>query len=289
MNPIRLAIKKNFPKGYDTIRSCVFPLYLSLTKKRRQSFTERQVKRVSYAGEQFSIVIDPSNGFVDTEIFASGVYEPDILSTIKKYLAPGATFVDIGSNIGQHALFAASVVGPSGTVVAFEPIPKLVTQLQESCAQNNFASRLTIKALACSDTTGNLHIKLKPGNIGGSSLHHENATFPEITIPTDQADNHLTQLAKVSVIKIDTEGHEIEALRGLTKTLEKHRPTLIIEYSPSLRNDSAHYAEAFFTILNNHRYRYYDLEDGDRAILDTDQFRATFTKLQTNLLCLPQP
>ena len=57
---------------------------------------------------------------------------------LQTYLDSGDTFLDIGANIGTHALAAASRVGPAGRVVAFEPHPKTFGFLKQSIALNGF-------------------------------------------------------------------------------------------------------------------------------------------------------
>lgn len=287
MQKTRLYIKRQFPQLYQRLRSSIFPTYLYLTAKRRRSFTAKQVKRVTCLDQSFLIVLDPENGFVDTEIYTSGVYEPDILAVIKQHLPRNGIFIDIGSNIGQHALFAASVVGPSGSVVAFEPIPRLVSQLTESIRLNNFQSIISLNAIACSDTEGEVTIRLRPGNIGGSGLHHTDPSYSKVFIKTSKADTYIANLPKVDLIKIDTEGHEVETLRGLEQTLAQHKPKIIVEFSPSLRENKNDYSENFFTLLQKYSYSFYDLEEGEMLIQEPQTWALHFTKTQTNLLCLP--
>lgn len=287
MQKTRLYIKRQFPKLYQHVRSSIFPTYLYLTAKRRRGFNAKQVKRVTCLGHSFLIVLDPENGFVDTEIYTSGVYEPDILAVIKKHLPRNGIFVDIGSNIGQHALFAASVVGPSGSVVAFEPIPRLVSQLTESINLNNFQSIISLNPIACSDTESEVTIRLRPGNIGGSGLHHTDPSYSKVLIKTSRADTYITNLPKVDLMKIDTEGHEVETLRGLEQTLAQHKPKIIVEFSPSLRENQNDYIKNFFTLLQKYSYSFYDLEEGEMLIQEPHAWALHFTKAQTNLLCLP--
>lgn len=286
MEYIRLQIKRRTPFLYGVIRKVLFPLHQKHTAQRRQSFTEKTVAEISRFGQNFKIVLDPQNGFVDTEIFTNGIYEPDILKLIQEYLKPGQVFIDIGANIGQHSLFATSVVGRAGKVYAFEPIPRLVSQLRESILLNAYESYCTVLPYACSDEDGTATLKLRPGNIGGSSINHTNTEYESIDITVKTADSCLSELTHVDLIKIDTEGFEVKALLGLEKTLAKHHPKIIVEYSPSLTAGSqTAYADEFFDTLNKHSYRYFDIEEGFKEIHDTKAWSAGFTKTQTNLLC----
>lgn len=283
---IRIFIKQHFPHLYVRVRNFVFPYFARLNEKTAKAFTSPVLKSVSIHGVQYQILLDPQNGFVDTTIFTDGTYEPDILLVIQKHLPKEGTFIDIGANIGQHSIFAATHIGPTGKVIAFEPIPRLVTQIKESIAANTLTN-VVVHRIACSDTTETLSLKMRPGNIGGSGFHHDGADFEAVTVQTQPADEILVDEKKIDFIKIDTEGHELEVLQGLANTLKRHRPTLLIEYSPSFwtkerEQKSAH----FFEILNTNGYTCYDLEAGHAAVTNTTAWYKTFNKLQTNLLCM---
>lgn len=283
----RLVIKKRFPRVYQTIRDGIFPsVETYIRAKKRHRFTAPTTAQVHYSGQSFFITLDPSNGFVDEQIFVSGIYEPDILTVINDYLPPGGTLVDIGANIGQHSLFAANLLkSTGGQVVSFEPIPKLAKQLKASIDLNRF-DNIIVHELACSDQTTTAEINIVPHNIGASSLHHSGKSLQSLSIPTAPADEYLLLLERIDVIKIDTEGHEIAVLKGLHKTLQKFHPALIIEFSPTLSTlANTLYGEEFFAILSPLGYRFYDLEMGTQEICDTKTWLSTFSKLQTNILC----
>lgn len=282
----RLFLKQKFPSSYATLRQALMAPYMFFYNRKKNTFTKRQTVKINLEGISFNIVIDPKNGFVDEVIYTNGIYEPDILQVIKNNLKSSDIFVDIGANIGQHSLFSACVVGNTGKVILFEPIPQLVAQIKESLTENPEVTNVTVNNIAASDTEEKAEIKLRPNNIGGSSLHHHDKNFETVNIQTIPADDLLLDLPKVDLIKIDTEGHEIEVLRGLQKTLKKYMPKIIIEFSPKLNENSEIYTENFFTLLAD--YDFYDLETGHQQITDLNDWKNNFNKTQTNFLCLPK-
>ena len=68
--------------------------------------------------------------------FATGTAERPLQAALQRELRPGATFFDIGANVGFVTLIAARLVGPSGRVVAFEPVPENVAAIRENLALN---------------------------------------------------------------------------------------------------------------------------------------------------------
>src|SRR5437868_14832670 len=57
---------------------------------------------------------------IDFSIFLLGSFEPDVVAAYRQMIGPGATVIDVGSNIGAHTLRLAACVGPAGRVVAVE-------------------------------------------------------------------------------------------------------------------------------------------------------------------------
>ena len=227
MISLQLFLKEKFPQVYFKLRTAFFPLVDSFRSKKRAAFNTSINKTVSPLHQSFNIKLNPENGFIDQHIFATGTYEPDILKVIGEYLKSGDTFVDIGGNIGWHSLVAAAIVGPEGHVHTFEPLPRLREQFLESLTQSGFTDRVTIYPFGCSDKTEEAKLHLNPINIGGSSIldeRHGKTTVINL-IPADTA---LDTTPSVHLIKIDTEGYELEVLRGLTKTLTEKRPVLIM-------------------------------------------------------------
>lgn len=283
---IRLALKKYEPQLYEKIRKILFIFVYRYRQYKLRKFILPKIVTVTIHGYSFNIQIDPSNGFIDEQIFVSGSYEADILAVIKEHLPVGGTYIDIGANIGQHALFAAAVVGQKGSIHAFEPIKKLAEQIRFSVQANHFSDRFKIHNLACGAIATTAHIDINTQNIGGSKIdtsrEHSGAM-----IYVAPADTILKDVPKIDLIKIDTEGFELEVLEGLEETLAKHTPTLIIEYSPSLwkPEERAQNSARFFALLRTHGYRIYDLEHGHAEIKNDQDWIHSFAKLQTNVLC----
>ncbi len=289
MNTIPYFIKRNFPQTYSTVRSFLFPVVSFARRRKGSQFTAPVKKLVSVLGYSYTINLDPSNGFIDTQIFTTGSYELDILTVMKHHLKSGDTFIDIGGNIGWHTLFGAQVVGPTGHVYTFEPIQKLVAQLNSSIDNNTLSDRVTIFPFGCSTQESTQQLNINPINIGGSSVFSlKTASNKSETITLKRADTVLAGLvSNVTLIKIDTEGYELEALTGLTGILENHKPTLLIEYSPSFWGDAAFdKSRTFFALLAKYNYQIFDLESGHVQINPTDEWIKKFTKLQTNFLCI---
>lgn len=262
-----------------------------LDSLRAKRFTTYHAVTLTHNKKTFSLFISPKNGFIDTYIYLYGVYEPFMLDLFSKYLHKGMTFVDIGTNIGQHSIYAATIVGESGSVYSFEPIPFIYQQLQDSIALNKFESIIHAKnsALGNEESTKTLHISRN--NVGGSSLVNQEGTTEELTVTIKKGDDELLSLKKIDVIKIDVEGYEYEVLLGSKQTLMHHKPLIFLEFSGQFyEKNTDHYGQKILSLLHECNYALYDIEDDMKLISDDTSFLKLFNKdkKQTNLLCKPQ-
>jgi FkbM family methyltransferase len=152
-------------------------------------------------------------------------YEPDELEAIRSYLKPGAVFCDLGSNIGNHTLFALLSLGAARSIVV-EPNPAAYELLTINLILNNLLDRVDLSHLGFgvgSEASGGFGMSVPETNLGAGSLQ---AGTGDIEIRT--ADSLLAD-TPVDFIKIDVEGMEIAVLQGLRATLARCKPTVFVE------------------------------------------------------------
>ena len=146
---------------------------------------------------------------------------------------PDRWALDIGANVGSYSLLLAELVGPEH-LVCLEPIPDLRRRLQRLLP----SARVLPKAASSSRGRATLRVPVIGGDATPSratleaGVREEQQTgASEIVVETITIDEVVGALGDASVgfIKIDVEGHEREALRGATRTLKEHRPTLLVE------------------------------------------------------------
>ena len=91
-----------------------------------------------------------TRNYIEYKLFAEGYYEKEVTLLMQNYVAVGDTVLDIGANIGVHSLNLAKMVGKTGKVYAFEPIPFLREKLLANIKLNQ-ASQISIIPVALSD------------------------------------------------------------------------------------------------------------------------------------------
>jgi len=149
---------------------------------------------------------------------------------------------DIGANVGYVSLSLAKQVGPSGRVIAFEPVPRNIEAFRRNIDINGLTNVRLLDA-AASDAAGEAVIRIA-GNLSTASLvwHQNNPSATELRIRTVCIDELVDagQLASPKFAKIDVEGAEGAVLQGMRRTLASARPVLFVECSDAGREKSWH-------------------------------------------------
>ena len=184
----------------------------------------------------FHFVIDSSDRQVSLSLLLHRRYEPAETSLFEKTVLPGMVVVDAGANLGVYTLLAARAVGPAGRVVAIEPDPRTFELLSENVSRNNM-SNVALLNSALAAERGTMSLYRVPGHPALASLSRSNArgSAERIDVQVTTLDAALAELGieRVDVMKLDTQGAEIDILRGARETIDRARPILFVEYWPA--------------------------------------------------------
>jgi FkbM family methyltransferase len=149
---------------------------------------------------------------------------------LKPALRAGSTFVDVGANVGFHTFQAASIVGPSGSVVAFEPSSENCRLLQLSKLENQ-ADNVVIMPLALDRAAGVRYLTSHVGTNAGLIPDARDDLLAGRGTPIYATTLDDLAPAKVDALKVDVEGAEFRVLEGARKTLARDKPVIVMEFS----------------------------------------------------------
>lgn len=158
--------------------------------------------------------------------FIGRYYEFGVLRTLDVLLRPGDHFVDVGANIGMTSLHARARVGATGRIDCFEPNPSTADLLDRHVALNNLKN-VHVHRAALSDKREELQLRISDQHSGTATLAETEASDRSVTVPVLRGDDVID--GAPDVVKIDVEGFELRALRGMEGLLLRHRPALITE------------------------------------------------------------
>ncbi len=189
------------------------------------------------------LVVDTGD-VVGRVLTVSGVWEPHVTDAFRRRLAAGDICVDIGAHIGYYTLLASKLVGPGGRVYSFEPSPAAYKALEQNLARNRATNVTALDVAAGAGESWGTLYELAAGSSGNSSLSPRLLESPhagtvdeyaavEVEICAVDTRVPADELGRVRLIKVDVEGYEVEALRGVERILAAGATiSVIVELSP---------------------------------------------------------
>jgi FkbM family methyltransferase len=193
-----------------------------------------------------------------------GVYERSTAKALARLARPDAIVIDVGANIGAHALPLASRLGADGRVVAVEPADAAMRRLRDTCALNpELSSRVTLvhRALVAPGETAARTYFARWPLAHADHAHPVHQGVPETSSATGSTLDDLVAelgLTRVDLIKLDVDGAELPVLRGASATLIRHRPIVVFEWCPYLLEERGEDPRALTRVFIEHGYRLYD-------------------------------
>lgn len=206
------------------------------------------------------------------EVCFTGAYGHQETALLRALLRPGATFVDVGANWGYFTLLAASLTGASGRVVALEPDPRLFPLLAGNAARNRLAHAEAVP-VAASDTAGEALLAgfdERQGNWGLSTLAAagQGGDAPVFRVRTERIDTLMDErgMESADLLKMDVEGAEEAALRGMAEGIARHRyRAVLLELHPGLVDDPARLFTAVRETFGGAGYRGWTVDHSPAA------------------------
>ncbi len=195
---------------------------------RRLVEQERRDDQVSVDLGGYQVVVEKSDPDFGANIAHWRVYEEPVRQAVRDHLGQDDVCLDVGANVGVMTFLAASCVGPGGRVIAVEPNPDNVQLLYRGIVLNQFTN-VEVLPLAAADRRAVFSLS------GRSNTELVDLEGPDVIGRLAQSavlDEMLHNLPRLDLVKMDIEGGEPAALRGLRHLVTTHRPTLIVEFNP---------------------------------------------------------
>lgn len=202
----------------------------------RRRFTPEPIQEINaelFWGDTMKVCLPE---IVSTHLYNFGFFEEGLTRFLLKTLQPGMSFLDIGAHFGYFSLLASTIVGDTGCVHAFEPIPGAFSMLNKNTT--NRANIVTNNLAVWSSIT---EIEMKDFGLQFSAYNSvfaprlppdfwERLPVHKLTVTAVDIDSYVESTnVRPDVIKIDAESAEFEVLKGMVGVLEEIRPVVILE------------------------------------------------------------
>lgn len=160
-------------------------------------------------------------------------YEDVLEQNYRRFVRPGSTVVDVGAHTGRHLKILTELVGPSGLVIGFEPLPAQAEQLRRFAEGRGNVRIYEVALQDKKERTSFIHAVGTPEESGLKQRTYnfpERASPDEISVDADMLDSIAEHLPRLDYIKIDIEGAELLCLHGARDAIQRFKPIISVEY-----------------------------------------------------------
>src|SRR5262249_53132467 len=184
-------------------------------------------------------------------------YGRETLEVFRSFVRPGDIVIDIGAHVGFFTLFLAELVTCQGRVYSFEPDVRARKSLERSVAASKM-EWVTVSPFALASKSGTTRFYLARGLGSSSAVKGEQQIDATETVVSTISLDELIQrgdiTGSVRLLKIDIEGFELDAIRGMSELLKRDRPVMLIEVNEEMLNARGVTPECLFNVLSSLDY-----------------------------------
>lgn len=233
MPTIRHALVASLTRRYPFISGCGTIANSSLVRK-ASGAAGGLVWARNDRGQQLLV---PFDDFVGRAIYFVGDLDRKLSRLVGRIVREGDTVLDIGANLGAVALPLSALVGPTGSVHAFEPNPAMADLLAQSLERNK-ATNVQLHRVALGGEPGTLPLHIPEANAGMGTLKPGDGRFGRrVDVEVKRLDDVIEEagIGPVRLVKIDVEGFEAEVFSGARRWLGSTPPDAIVfEFNDAL-------------------------------------------------------
>jgi len=220
------------------------------------------------------------NEGIDFSIWLLGNFEPRTIAKYRKILKFDDIVLDVGANIGAHTLPFAQLVGPKGRVIAFEPTLFAITKLKKNLSINpDLKSRvLELQVMLTSASSVNFPTRQLYSSWpldGKKNKHkiHQGQLMGTTGATVRTLDDIVLDLKldKINLIKIDIDGYEYQMLSGGLKTIEKFKPSILLELAPYALEEQGSSLTEVLNLLKEIDYKIYPFDSDKTKSISENQ------------------
>tara|TARA_B100000963_G_scaffold360457_1_gene391412 strand:- start:2132 stop:2959 length:828 start_codon:yes stop_codon:yes gene_type:complete len=228
--------------------------------------------------------------FIEKKLINNGIHSKNILDIISTHIEPNSLLIDIGANIGTISLPIAKLYRSKNVIVhSFEASSTIFEDLNKNIKLNNLENIHSYN-FAVTSFNGKVdfyEVDENSDNKGlSSTLENADILNPiKKEVSAIKIDNFVEQFSeRVSVIKMDIQGSELDALKGSISLIQRDRPVIIFEHEDRYHKDPETIKKELIEVFKSLSYEVYSINSDNPRLLYKEDFNGY---VETNLIALP--
>lgn len=247
----------------------VFIRIARIIRKRINTSNRKKDVQINNFASNIKMVVDKYS-YMGGSIYWTGYHQLNEILYINKILKKDMTFIDVGANQGEFTLFAAKRL-TEGKVLSFEPVNSNLISLKRNIQLNGFNNVEVIPKGLYNEIkqlpiyTSNDYTLQGGRNEGLSTIfpddYRKDLEQTIELIPFD--DFYLSEINRFDFLKIDIEGAELFALKGMRKSIEKFHPQILMEINAITSKNAGYDVDELISFLIKMGYKSYVINRGE--------------------------
>ncbi len=239
--------------------------------------------------EGYLLVPSEDVALIAAMLESGGRLEPGTVAVIQALLREGDVVLDVGANLGLTVLPAARQVGSTGRVIAVEPASRIAGLLRRSLALNGLDGRVELHSCAAGAEAGEAVLNMGPISGHSSLLGLPGAERTE-TVAVRPLDMLVAPGTRLRLAKIDVEGYEPEAWRGMQRIVADNPGlSLLVEFGPEHLRRAGITPEEWMAPFTGAGFRVFEVGEEDGVLRPVRPLEALSEVHSVNLLMLREP
>ncbi|NTI65288.1 FkbM family methyltransferase [Agrobacterium rhizogenes] len=269
MSGLRTALRTGWSRRVDMSTSPLLHLHELMAFDRRQAETAILQRVTStYLGDHTALVrvlgryklyVDTRDRGFGSHILLDGFWEIWLTLFCARNVKTGMTVVDVGANFGYYSVLLAELVGEEGQLIAVEPNPHAADFLNRSVDLNGLSRRTKIETIALGNVNDEWAPLYIPRSEPKNALIVSDRFVPNaesgavVQVPVTTLDRLCAASARIDFIKIDAEGAEEAIFEGMSETIARHKPIIVVEFNAGRYVDAGGFLDQLTAVYGSLR------------------------------------
>ncbi|HEY0120255.1 MAG TPA: FkbM family methyltransferase [Rhizobium sp.] len=208
---------------------------------------------------RYKLYVDTRDRGFGSHILLDGFWEIWLTLFCARNVKRGMTAVDVGANFGYYSVLLAELVGDEGQLISVEPNPHAADFLNRSVDLNGLSRRTKIEAVALGSMSKGWASLYVPHSEPKNALIVADEFVPQvenggvIKVPVTTLDRLCANSERIDFIKIDAEGAEEAIFEGMSETIARHKPIIVVEFNAGRYVDAGGFLDRLTAIYGSLR------------------------------------